>query len=129
MRCLVVDPSTTMRRIFRNSLRSVGCDEIIEASDGKNALELCRGAIDAVITEWNMPGMSGVEMVKQLRANPETADARILMVTARNVKEDVIEATSAGVNGYLLKPFTPEALKLKIDELFPPDVGEQQQAA
>jgi two-component system chemotaxis response regulator CheY len=120
MRCLVVDDSATMRRIFRNALREIGCEEILEAGDGKEAIERCNGGVDAIITDWNMPVMGGIELVRHLRGNTATAAIPVLMVTARNVKEDVMEAAQAGVTAYMLKPFTPETLRLKIEELLQP---------
>jgi len=116
MKCLVVEDSATMRRVLANALRGAGC-EVVEASDAKHALERCGRDIHAVITAWSLPGMSGVELVRALRANPETAGARVLMVTARNLKHDVLEAIAAGVDSYLLKPFAAEALHGKLVEL------------
>jgi two-component system chemotaxis response regulator CheY len=118
-----------MRRVLGNALRGVGCDEVVEAADGKQALERCGRDTDAVVTAWNMPVMGGLELTRHLRASPETTGVRILMVTARNLKQDVLEAVQAGVNGYLLKPFTLEALKLKLEELLQPAAGDQAKAA
>lgn len=116
MKCLVVDPSTTMRRALANALHAAGC-QVVEACDGKQALERCSRDTFAILTAWNLPGMTGVELVRSLRANPETAGARVLMVTARNLQQDVLEAIAAGVDSYLLKPFTYEMLRLKLDDL------------
>ena len=129
MKCLVVDHSATMRRVFANALRGLGCDEIVEAADGRQAIERCDRETLAVITGRSLPGASGLELVRRLRANPDTANVRVLMVTTRNFKPDVVEAVQAGVSGYLLKPFTLEALKLKLEELLQPGPGEQAQAA
>jgi two-component system chemotaxis response regulator CheY len=117
MKCLVVDDSAITRRILVNSLRTIGFTKIIEAGDGKQALELCTPDVDVVITDWNMPGMPGVELVRSLRSNPEFAAIPMLLITARNGKDDVVEAASAGVDGYIIKPFTPDVLKSKLDEV------------
>ena len=126
MKCLVVDDSAITRRILVNSLRQIGFRQIVEATDGKQALELCAADVDVVITDWNMPGMPGVELVRSLRANPDLARIPVLLVTARNGKDDVVEAANAGVNGYIVKPFTPDTLKGKLEELLagrPPATG------
>jgi two-component system chemotaxis response regulator CheY len=115
MKCLVVDDSATMRRIVVNALKSVGMAEVVEAGDGQEALGKCDAAIDLVVTDWNMPVMGGLELVKALRASPATARLPILMVTTRGTKEDILQAVEAGVNNYILKPFTPQLLKEKID--------------
>lgn len=117
MKCLVVDDSAITRRILVNSLRTAGFDEIVETTDGKQALQLCDDTVDIVITDWNMPGMSGVEMVRNLRTNPAFAKLPILLVSARSVHKDVVEAAKAGVDGYVVKPFTPETLRAKIEEI------------
>lgn len=117
MKCLVVDDSAITRRILVNSLRMIGFQQIIEAGDGKSALNLCDSTVDVVLTDWNMPGMAGVELVRSLRANPEFANLPVLLITSRNGKEDVVEAANAGINGYIVKPFTPEVLKVKIEEV------------
>jgi two-component system chemotaxis response regulator CheY len=124
MKCLVVDDSAITRRILANSLRGLGFDTIVEATDGKAALELCRPELDLIISDWNMPTMSGVEMLRALRSHPELAHIPVLLVTARNVKEDVVEAAEAGVTGYIVKPFTPEVLRLKIEEILTPPAAD-----
>jgi two-component system chemotaxis response regulator CheY len=129
MRCLVVDESATMRRIFRNALQARGCDEILEAADGRQALERAEGPLDLLITDWDLPGMTGLELIKQLRADPGTGSIPVLMVTARSAREDVQAAAQAGVNRYLLKPFVPEALRLKLEELLQPAAAEPDAAA
>ncbi len=116
MKCLVVDDSAITRRILVNNLRTIGFKSIIEASDGKQALEVCTSDVDVVITDWNMPGMPGVELVRNLRSHAELAPIPVLLITARNGKDDVVEAASAGVDGYIIKPFTPEVLRSKIEE-------------
>jgi two-component system chemotaxis response regulator CheY len=117
MKCLVVDDSATMRRIVVNALKTIGYADIVEAGDGQDALAKCDGSIEMVITDWNMPTMGGLDLVKNLRGNPATAKIPILMVTTRSVKEDILQAVQAGVNSYILKPFTPQVLKEKLDQV------------
>ncbi|MBL8958718.1 MAG: response regulator [Gemmatimonadetes bacterium] len=113
MKFLVVDDSATMRRILINSLQRIGYSTCVEAGDGAEALEKFDPSIEFVITDWNMPNMSGIEFTKALR---QVAPAvPILMVTTRSVREDIIAAIEAGVNNYVVKPFTPQVLKEKID--------------
>jgi two-component system chemotaxis response regulator CheY len=116
MKFLVVDDSPTMRRIVINALRQYNWNEIVEAKDGIEALEhLSVGKFDFIITDWNMPNMSGLELIQQIRSIDSTSHLPILMVTTRGQKADIIEALKARVNNYLVKPFTPQALKEKID--------------
>ena len=117
MKCLVVDDSTTMRRIVVNALKTLGHTDVVEAGDGKEALARCDGSIELVITDWNMPVMGGLELVKALRADPQTARTPILMITTRSVKDDIVQAVEAGVSSYILKPFTPQVLKEKLDQI------------
>ena len=117
MKCLVVDDSATMRRIVVNALKSIGYDNVVEAGDGSDTLQKCDGSIELIITDWNMPVMGGLDFVKALRANPAHAKTPILMVTTRSVKEDILQAVEAGVSSYILKPFTPQVLKEKIDQI------------
>lgn len=117
MKCLVVDDSATMRRIVVNALKSIGYENVVEAGDGSDALARCDASIELVITDWNMPVMGGLEFVKALRARPEHVKTPILMVTTRSVKEDIMQAVEAGVSSYILKPFTPQVLKEKIDQV------------
>ena len=117
MKFLVVDDSITMRRIIINALQRIGYTDAIEASDGKEALDKFDGSIGFVITDWNMPAMSGIEFARAVRATPAGASVPILMVTTRGAREDIISAVEAGVNNYILKPFTPSVLKEKIDRL------------
>ncbi len=117
MKCLIVDDSPTMRRIVVNALKSIGYDDVIEAGDGSDALQKCGTRVELIITDWNMPVMGGLDLVKALRALPQHARTPILMVTTRSVKEDILQAVEAGVSGYILKPFTPQVLKEKIDEI------------
>ena len=117
MKFLVVDDSITMRRIIINALQRIGYLDAIEASDGQDALAKFDGSIGFVITDWNMPNMSGVEFARAVRADPLGASVPILMVTTRGAREDIVSAVEAGVNSYVLKPFTPSGLKEKIDRL------------
>lgn len=113
MKFLVVDDSATMRRILVNSLQRIGYSEFVEAADGKEALDRCDHEVQFVITDWNMPNMSGIELAKSLRTAGNLVP--ILMVTTRSVREDIMSAIDAGVNNYVVKPFTPQVLKEKID--------------
>jgi len=117
MRFLVVDDSATMRRIVVNSLKRIGYEECVEAGDGAEALERFDSTIEFVITDWNMPTMTGLEFVRALRARPDGKSVPVLMVTTRSVREDIVQAAQAGVNNYVVKPFTPQVLKEKIDQV------------
>jgi len=117
MRFLVVDDSATMRRIVVNSLRRIGYEECIEAGDGAEALERFDPSVGFVITDWNMPTMTGLEFVRALRARQDGRAVPVLMVTTRSVREDIVQAAQAGVNNYVVKPFTPQLLKEKIDQV------------
>jgi two-component system, chemotaxis family, chemotaxis protein CheY len=117
MKFLVVDDSATMRRIVVNSLQRIGFSDFVEAGDGVEALAKYDGSIGFVITDWNMPNMSGTELTQALRQREDGRTVPILMVTARSVREDIITALEAGVNNYIVKPFTPQVLKEKIDSL------------
>ena len=116
MKFLVVDDSATMRRIVVNSLRRIGYEESIEASDGAEALANFDSSVDFVITDWNMSNMSGLEFVRALRKRDDGGTTPILMVTTRSVREDIVQAAQAGVNNYVVKPFTPQILREKIDQ-------------
>ncbi len=117
MKCLVVDDSATMRRIVINALKTIGYPDTVEAANGKEAPAKCDDSIQMVITDWNMPVMGGLDLVKNLRSDPRTAKIPILMVTTRSLKEDILQALDAGINSYILKPFTPEVLKEKLDQV------------
>jgi len=117
MKCLVVDDSATMRRIVINSLKSIGIVETTEAANGAEALQACDESVGLVITDWNMPVMGGLDLVKQLRGRPATAATPILMVTTRSVRDDIVQAVQAGISNYIVKPFTPQVLKEKIDQI------------
>ncbi len=115
---LYVDDSPTMRRIIQNSLNKIGFEDLIDAENGVDALEKLEGQdVDLIITDWNMPEMNGEQLVIELRKHPSFKDKPILMITTRGMKEDVLTAVRIGVNGYIVKPFTPEILKKKIDEI------------
>lgn len=113
---LVVDDSPTMRRIVINALKTFGYTEVVEAGDGQEALaKLNAEKVDFVITDWNMPNMSGLDLTKAIRASDSFGHLPILMVTTRGLKQDIIEALKAKVNNYVVKPFTPQVLKEKLD--------------
>ena len=114
---LVVDDSVTMRRIVVNTLKTIGYTQYVEAEDGKDALDKLsvNVGINFVITDWNMPVMSGLELTKAIRSDDRTKGIPILMVTTRGVKEDIVQALQARVSNYVVKPFTPQILKDKID--------------
>lgn len=115
MKFLVVDDSATMRRILANSLQRIGYTECAEAADGREALERIDDTITFVISDWNMPNMSGLELVRELRAREATAKLPIIMVTTRSLKGDIIAAVDAGADSYVVKPFTPQILKERIE--------------
>ena len=119
MKILIVDDFSTMRRIIKNLLRDLGFNNTAEADDGHSALPMLQtGQFDFLITDWNMPGMTGIELLKTIRADEKVAKLPILMVTAEAKREQIIEAAQAGVNGYVVKPFTAQALKDKIEKIF-----------
>jgi len=118
LKFLVVDDFSTMRRIVKNLLNDLGYANVVEADDGKTALPLLQaGGIDFLVTDWNMPGMPGLDLLKAVRADPKLAKMPVLMLTAEAKREQIIEAAQAGVNGYVIKPFTATTLKEKIDKI------------
>jgi two-component system chemotaxis response regulator CheY len=118
LKILAVDDSPTMRRIIINTLKRAGFTDITEATDGKDALaKLKVDNFNFVITDWNMPEMDGLTFVHTIRSMEEFKDLPVLMVTTRSVKEDIVTAMKAGVNNYIVKPFTPDTLKQKIDQI------------
>lgn len=119
LKFLVVDDSVTMRRIVINSLKNLGYQNYVEAADGSEALSKLQAdsSINFVITDWNMPVMSGLELTKAIRSDGVLNKIPILMVTTRGVKEDIVEALQARVNNYVIKPFTPQILKEKIETI------------
>jgi len=115
-RFLIVDDSSTMRRIIINTLNKLGFDQTVEAANGREGIErLDAGVADIVITDWNMPEMSGLEFLRQIRAQERTRDLPVLMVTTNAAKDDIVEALRAGVSNYVVKPFTTDTFKEKID--------------
>nr|WP_246480323.1 chemotaxis response regulator CheY [Motiliproteus sediminis] len=119
MKILIVDDFSTMRRIIKNLLRDLGFNNTVEADDGSTALPVLKnGGIDFLVTDWNMPGMSGLELLEQVRSDPGLAKLPVLMVTAEAKREQIIRAAQAGVNGYVVKPFTAAVLKEKIEKIF-----------
>lgn len=119
MKILVVDDFSTMRRIVKNLLRDLGFTNISEADDGSTALPMLQGGdFDFVVTDWNMPGMQGIDLLKAIRADESLAHIPVLMVTAEAKKEQIVMAAQAGVNGYIVKPFTAATLKTKLDKIF-----------
>jgi len=119
MKILIVDDFSTMRRIIKNLLRDLGFNNTQEADDGNSALPVLQsGNFDFLITDWNMPGMTGIDLLKAVRADAKLAGLPVLMVTAEAKKDQIVEAAQAGVNGYIVKPFTAVTLKEKIDKIF-----------
>lgn len=117
MRCLVVDDSPTMRRIVAAALKRIGVADVVEAGNGAEALERCDPGLDLIITDWNMPVMGGLDFVRALRSRAELAKIPVLMVTTRGSPDDILKAAEAGVNAYILKPFTPNRLEEKINQI------------
>ena len=118
LRFLVVDDYSTMRRIVKNLLHDLGYPNVAEADDGKTALPMLQGGgYDFVVTDWNMPGMPGLDLLKQVRADATLAAMPVLMLTAEAKREQIVEAAQAGVSGYVIKPFTAAILKEKIDKI------------
>jgi two-component system chemotaxis response regulator CheY len=119
MKILIVDDFSTMRRIIKNLLRELGYTNTTEADDGSTALPMLQnGDFDFLVTDWNMPNMEGIELLKAIRADARLKDLPVLMVTAEAKREQIIEAAQSGVNGYIVKPFTAETLREKIDKIF-----------
>ena len=115
---LIVDDFSTMRKVIRNLLKQLGYENIVEAEDGVIALETLKSQkIDFVISDWNMPNMNGLELLKEVRADGALAKTPFLMVTAESLKENVVEAVKAGVDNYIVKPFTADVLSEKIAEI------------
>lgn len=119
MKILCVDDFGTMRRIIKNQFAQLGFKNLDEADDGVTAWpKLEDGHFDFLITDWNMPGMTGFELLQKVRSDPGLKDLPVLMVTAEAKREQIVAAAQAGVNGYIIKPFTPAALKEKIEKIF-----------
>ncbi len=119
MKVLVVDDMSTMRRIVKNVLRQIGFSDIMEAENGQDALtKLKAGGFGLVVSDWNMPVMQGIELLRAVRADAELKTLPFLMVTAEAQKENLIEAVQAGVSNYVVKPFTAEVLQGKLEKIF-----------
>lgn len=119
MKILVVDDFSTMRRIIKNLLKDLGFTNVQEADDGSTALPMLQqGDFDFVVTDWNMPGMQGIDLLRAIRADDNLKHTPVLMVTAEAKKEQIVAAAQAGVNGYVVKPFTAATLKEKLDKIF-----------
>ena len=118
MKILIVYDFSTMRRIIKNLLRDLGFTNTVEADDGLTAIPILNsGSIDFLVTDWNMPGMTGIDLLRHVRADEKLRSLPVLMVTAEAKREQIIEAAQAGVNGYVVKPFTALALKEKIEKI------------
>ena len=119
MKILVVDDFSTMRRIIKNLLKVLGFSNIQEADDGNTALPMLQqGDFDFVVTDWNMPGMQGIDLLRAIRTDDSLKHLPVLMVTAEAKKEQIVAAAQAGVNGYVVKPFTAATLKEKLEKIF-----------
>ena len=119
MKILVVDDFATMRRIIKNLLRDLGFSNIDEADDGATALPMLKnGRYDFLITDWNMPIMEGIDLLKAVRADENNANLPVLLVTAEARRDQIVAAAEAGVNGYIIKPFNAQTLQEKIDKIF-----------
>ncbi len=119
IKILIVDDFSTMRRIVKNLLRDLGFNNTHEADDGLTALPMLKkGDFDFVVTDWNMPGMQGIDLLKHIRVDEQLKHLPVLMITAEAKREQIIEAAQAGVNGYIVKPFTAATLKTKLDKVF-----------
>ncbi|ATZ12355.1 chemotaxis response regulator CheY [Erwinia amylovora] len=119
LRFLVVDDFATMRRIVRNLLQDLGYKNIEEAEDGQDALNRLRtSSFDFVVSDWNMPNIDGLQLLKTIRQEPELMKLPVLMVTAEAKRENIIAAAQAGANGYIVKPFTAVTLEEKLGKIF-----------
>lgn len=119
MKFLVVDDFSTMRRIVRNLLKELGYTNVDEAEDGVVAMQkLTAGGIDFVVTDWNMPNMTGIELLRAIRGNSQLNSLPVLMITAEAKKENIVEAAQAGASGYIVKPFTAATLSEKLGKIF-----------
>lgn len=119
MKVLVVDDYSTMRRIIKNVLLEIGFTNTVEADDGATALPILKGGgIDFLITDWNMPKMPGIDLLKAVRADPDLKELPVMLVTAEANRDQIIQAAEAGVNGYIVKPFTAQTLQEKIEKIF-----------
>jgi two-component system chemotaxis response regulator CheY len=120
MRILIVDDFSTMRRIVKNLLKELGFSNFAEAEDGVlawNALE-ASGGFDFIVSDWNMPNMTGIDFLRKVRADARFKDTPFLLITAESKRSQILEAAEAGVNGYIVKPFTATTLNEKIQKIF-----------
>lgn len=119
MKILIVDDFSTMRRIIKNLLRDLGFSNTAEADDGSTALPMLKsGNFDFLVTDWNMPIMNGLDLLREVRADEKLKHLPVLMVTAEAKRDQIITAAQAGVNGYVVKPFTAQVLEDKISKIF-----------
>jgi len=119
IRILVVDDFATMRKVVRSLLGTLGFSNIQEAEDGVQALRTLQSqSFDFVVSDWNMPNMQGIDLLRAIRADPNLRTLPVLMVTAEAKRENILEAAQAGVNGYIVKPFNAETLRVKLDAIF-----------
>ena len=121
LKVLVVDDMSTMRRIVKNILKQIGFTDMVEAENGQDALNKLKAGdngIGFIVSDWNMPVMQGIELLRAIRADPDLKHLPFLMVTSEAQKENIIEAVQAGVSNYVVKPFTAEALKVKLEKIF-----------
>jgi two-component system chemotaxis response regulator CheY len=119
MKVLVVDDFATMRRIVKNVLKQIGFSDIVEADDGATALDVLKeNQIDLIVSDWNMPKMTGLDLLKTVRGDESTKEIPFLMVTAEAQKDNVLQAVQAGVSNYIVKPFTADGVKEKLTQIF-----------
>ena len=119
LKYLVVDDFATMRKVVRSTLRELGIENLDEAEDGQQALSILKkGGFGFVVSDWNMPNMQGIDLLRAIRADPDLRRIPVLMVTAENKRENILEAAHAGVNGYIVKPFTADTMREKLEAIF-----------
>jgi two-component system chemotaxis response regulator CheY len=119
MKVLVVDDFATMRRIVKNVLKQIGFTKIVEADDGSTALPVLKNdKVDLIISDWNMPKVTGLELLKAVRSDDSMKNIPFLMVTAEGQKDNIVQAVQAGVSNYVVKPFTPETIQEKLEQMF-----------
>ena len=119
MKVLVVDDFATMRRIVKNVLKQLGFSDILEADDGATALDVLKeNKVDLIVSDWNMPKMTGLDLLKTVRGDESTKEIPFLMVTAEAQKDNVLQAVQAGVSNYIVKPFTADGVKDKLTQIF-----------
>ena len=119
MKILIVDDFSTMRRIIKNLMRDLGFNNTFEADDGTTALPMLKnGDYDFLVTDWNMPGMQGIDLLRAVRADPSMSTLPVLLVKAESKKDQIVMAAEAGVKGYIVKPFTAATLEEKIKKIF-----------